>query len=386
LPNLVEGQDLNLLEVLPEQHFTAPPPRYTEASLVKKLEELSIGRPSTYASIISVLLDRKYVRVDNKRFFPEERGILVTAFLKSFFERYVEYNFTAALEDKLDIVSDGKMEWRDLLKEFWGDFHAAVESAGKYSIEEVIKAIEPIIEQHVFPHKEDGSDPRKCPDCENGSLQIRIGKFGPFVSCNQYPECKYTREFDLQSDESNTSEDSKPQQEGVLGKDPATGLDILLKKGPYGLYLQMGQSEDPNMKRAPVPQFVKDGELDLALAISLLSLPKELGLHPQSGEVIKSGIGKFGPYIVHQKQYVSLKDPKEVFSISLERAVELIDNNPKKGKDIGEYKGDSVLLMKGKYGPYIKNGRLNFKIPKDCDPESIGLEEAIKIIEGKKAV
>ena len=382
LPNLSEGQDLKLLQVLPEQHFTTPPPRYSEASLVKKLEELSIGRPSTYASIISVLLDRSYVRLDGKRFFPEERGIVVIAFLMSFFEKYVEYSFTASLEDKLDIVSDGKMEWKEVLKEFWGDFHKAVESAQKYSIDEVIKAIEPLIEHHVFPKLADGVDPKKCPECETGRLQIRIGKFGPFVSCDKYPDCKYTRELDLY-DESGSREDHKPN-ERVLGEDTATGLEVYLKKGPYGLYLQLGKSDGEHMKRVPVPNFINDEELNLELALSLLMLPREIGVHPTSGEIIKTGIGKYGPYIVHQKQYTSLKDPKEVFSISLNRAIELIDSNPNKGRDLGDYKGEVVLVMKGKYGPYIKRGRMNFKIPKECDSDKLTLEDAIKIIEETK--
>jgi len=379
LPELKEGEDLKLLKVIPEQHFTSPPPRYSEASLVKKLEELGIGRPSTYASIISVLIDRNYARMESKRFFPEERGIIVTAFLKSFFEKYVEYNFTAAMEDKLDSVSDGKMKWQDLLQEFWKDFHESVESAHKYSIEEVIKAIEPLIEHHVFQKTADGSDPKQCPECSDGKLQVRIGKFGPFVSCDKYPECKYTRQLDIY-EENGSREDHKPN-ERVLGEDPISGLEVFLKKGPYGLYLQLGKSESEHMKRSPVPKFVNDDELDLELALSLLMLPKEIGVHPKSGEIIKTGIGKFGPYILHQKQYISLKDPKEVFSISLDRAIDLIDNNPNKGQDLGEYKKETVLVLKGKYGPYIKFSGKNFKIPKDCDAEKLTLEKAIELIE-----
>ena len=379
LPELSEGEVLKLLKVIPDQHFTSPPPRYSEASLVKKLEELSIGRPSTYASIISVLLDRNYVRMENRRFFPEERGIIVTAFLMSFFDKYVEYSFTAEMEDKLDSISDGKMEWKNLLKQFWKDFHKSVEDAHKHSIEEVIKAIEPLLENHVFPKTKDGSDPKKCPECEEGKLQIRIGKFGPFVSCDKYPDCKYTRELDLY-DEAGGREDHKPS-ERVLGTDPISGLEVYLKKGPYGMYLQLGKSDSENMKRSPLPKFVNDEELDLELALSLLMLPKELGVHPKSGEIIKAGIGKYGPYIFHQKQYVSLTNPKEVFSINLEKAITLIDSNPNKGKDLGDYKNDTILLLKGKYGPYLKFSGRNFKIPKDCKSEDLKLEEAIKLIE-----
>jgi len=383
LPTLKEGQKVDLDKVLPEQHFTAPPPRYTEASLVKKLEELGIGRPSTYASIISVLIDRNYVRLDSKRFFPEERGILVTAFLKSFFEQYVEYNFTASLEDNLDVVSDGKMKWKDLLENFWKDFHKSVNAAQKYSIDEVIAKIEPLIEHHVFPPLPDGSDSKKCPECDKGRLQIRMGKFGPFISCDQYPECKYTRQLDLY-DEPSEAENSKPN-ERVLGEDPSTNLEVYLKKGPYGFYVQLGKSDGEHMKRVPLPGFIKDEELDLETALSLLMLPKELGINPNSGEIIKSGIGKYGPYIVHNKEFISLKDPKEVFSISLDRAIEMVENNPKKGKDLGDYEGESVMIKSGRYGPYIKYGRINVKIPKNIDAEKLTLAEAVKLIAaGKK--
>jgi len=382
LPALKEGQEVDLEKVIPDQHFTAPPPRYTEASLVKKLEELSIGRPSTYASIISVLLDRDYVRLDSKRFFPEERGILVTAFLKSFFEKYVEYDFTASLEDRLDIVSDGKMKWKDLLEDFWKDFHKAVNAAQKYSIDEVIAKIEPIIEHHVFPALPDGADSKKCPECEKGRLQIRMGKFGPFISCDQYPECKYTRQLDLY-DEPSEAENSKPNERS-LGEDPATKLEIYLKKGPYGFYVQLGKSDGEHMKRAPLPSFIKDEELDLETALALLMLPKELGINPNSGEVIKSGIGKYGPYIVHNKEFISLKDPKEVFSISLARAIEMVENNPKKGIELGKYEGEVVLIKSGRYGPYIKYGNNNIKIPKTSDPEKLKLEEVIELIKSNK--
>jgi DNA topoisomerase-1 len=378
LPEMEEGQSLGLLKILPEQHFTAPPPRYSEASLVKKLEELGIGRPSTYASIISVLADRDYVKIENRRFFPEERGIIVTAFLMSFFEKYVEYDFTASLEEKLDKVSDGKMEWKAVMEEFWGDFNKNVKAAYEYSIEDVIKAIEPLIERHVFPKTEDGSDPKKCPECDDGVLQVRIAKFGPFVSCNKYPDCKYTRQLDLY-DEPGGREDHKPT-ERVLGEDPASGLEVFLKKGPYGFYIQLAKSDSEHMKRVPLPKFINDEELDLELALSLLLLPRELGVHPESGELIKAGIGKYGPYLFHQKQYISLKDPKEIFSISLDKAIELIDNNPNKGKDLGDHKEEPILLMKGKYGPYIKYSNRNYKIPKETDSETLSLERAIELI------
>lgn len=378
LPEMNKGQDIDLLKIIPEQHFTAPPPRYSEASLVKKLEELGIGRPSTYASIISVLVDRDYVRLESRRFFPEERGIIVTAFLMSFFKQYVEYDFTASLEEKLDKISDGKMEWKKLMKEFWKDFHKFVEDAYKYSIEDVIKAIEPLIENHVFPKLEDGSDPKKCPECEEGKLQVRIGKFGPFVSCDKYPDCKYSRQLDIY-DEPGGREDHKPN-ERTIGVDPTSGLEVYLKNGPYGLYIQLAKSDSEHMKRVPLPKFINDEELDLELASSLLLLPRELGVHPESGELIKAGIGKYGPYLYHQKQYISLKDPKEIFSIRLDRAVELIDNNPNKGKDLGDHKNEPILLMKGRYGPYLKFANRNYKIPKECDAEKLTLEGAVELI------
>lgn len=384
LPPLKEGEDLGLLNVLPEQHFTEPPPRYSEASLVKKLEELGIGRPSTYATIISVLQDRNYVRLDKKRFIPEDRGRLVTAFLISFFNKYVEYDFTAKLEDDLDLISDGKVYWKELLKEFWDSFYKNTKEVSKHTIDEITDAMTPLIEHYVFPHTEEGKDPHQCPDCKDGRLGIRIGKFGPFVACSRYPDCKYHRKFDIHNSdgEGNDSEDGSSSGDRLLGVDPATKLEIFLKKGPYGFYVQLGEKDDPLMKRSPVPKTFKPDELTIEQAMALLALPREVGIHPETNEVIKANIGRFGPYLLHSKKFTSLPSIDDVFSISLEKALEVISKNPKAAaRVLGVYKKNEVSVLKGRFGPYIKYGKKNVKLPKGEDPETITLEAAQRIID-----
>jgi DNA topoisomerase I len=379
LPSLNKGDKLDLIKVMPEQHFTEPLPRYNEASLVKKLEELGIGRPSTYTSIISVLQDRKYVVFEKKRFVPEDRGRLVTAFLMSFFKRYVEYDFTAQLEDKLDLVSDGKLEWKDLLKDFWVEFYKTTEGVQKYKIEEVIEAMTPLMEHYVFPKTEEGTNPRLCPTCK-GTLEVKISRFGPFVGCSEYPTCKYTRKLDLEAAE---EEIASTGNETTLGVDSNTGLEVLLKKGPYGFYMQLGQDDSEGMKRATLPKTIKNEDVDLNLALSLLRLPREIGTNPATGEMIKAGIGRFGPYIVHNKKFVSLPDIQATFDITLDQAMELL-NKSGMGKSLGSYKGEDVTAHKGKFGPYLKFGKKNIKIPKGLELDSITLEKAQEIIDKQK--
>jgi DNA topoisomerase-1 len=333
LPPLEEGEKIEAKKIDPNQHFTEPPPRYSEASLVKKMEELGIGRPSTYAAIISVLQDRNYVKLEKKRFFPENRGLLVTAFLVDSFLQYVEYNFTADLENKLDEVSDGKMGWKDLLKDFWTGFNSNVEKAQDLKITDVIDTLDKVLEDHLFP-KEEGKDVRKCPTCTDGRLGLRLGKFGAFIACSNYPECKYTRKFD-QDESSEGDSDTKDSQERVedkiLGQDKE-GNNILLKKGPYGPYIQVGEAAPKGQKpkRASLPPGNKMEDMDLEKAMALLELPKNIGKHPDNGEEILVGIGRYGPYVRYMKKFVSIPKNIDISEVDLNMSLEIISNSKKK--------------------------------------------------------
>ena len=381
LPNLQKNDNLTLEKVNSEQHFTQPPPRYTEASLVKKLEELGIGRPSTYASIISVLQDRDYVKIDQRRFFPEERGMVVTAFLKSFFKQYVEYDFTAELEEELDDISAGKIEWKNMLAKFWKDFKHNVDGMSDKSIPEVLEQIEPLLEFHIFQQKGDVKELRKCPACKDGKLGLKMGKFGPFVACSNYPECRYTRELETETD---TSKEDSSSNEKKICIDEETGKNIYIKHGPYGYYLQIGEDEDKENKRSPIPKDVKLDEIDEKLALKLTSLPRKLGDHPETGQEIVANIGKYGPYIVHNNKFTSIKsaDPEKVYSITLDEALKIITSSS--NKVLGEYGGKDVELAKGRYGLYIKYDKGNYRIPKDIDAEKMTFDQAKKIIEDSK--
>ncbi len=376
LPPLTKSDDLSIVNVLPEQHFTQPPPRYSEASLVKKLEELGIGRPSTYASIISVLQDRNYVKIDQKRFFPEERGIVVTAFLKSFFAKYVEYDFTADLEDQLDKVSDGKFTWKDLLKHFWKDFKTAIDAMKDKSIPDVLEQIEPMLEYHIFEQNGESENSRKCPACEKGRLGLKMGRFGPFVACSNYPECHFTRELE---EDAETAKENMEANEKAIYHDDVTNKNVYVKHGPYGHYLQMGEDGEKDIKRSPIPKFINFEELDEATARKLMSLPRVLGNHPETGEEVSVNIGKFGPYILHNKKFTSIKNQLEVFTISLEEAVKVIADSG--NKSLGKHNKQNVEICKGRYGFYIKYGKQNVRIPKGVDHQDIDLEKAKEIIE-----
>lgn len=398
LPPLEKGEALKLEKVVPSQHFTQPPPRYSEASLVKKMEELGIGRPSTYASIISVLQDREYVRLDKRRFIPEERGRIVTAFLKSFFSRYVEYDFTAKLEGQLDDISAGEIFWKKVLEEFWKDFYTTIGEVKEFDMAVILEKLGQLLDHHLFPPREDSKDPHICPECSTGKLSLKTGKFGAFIACSNYPDCRYTRQIggvtssDAQGDDAATA----PQkvEPRLLGKDEATGMDISLRKGPYGFYVQVGDTvkgskEKP--KRVAVPEFMKPETLDLPQARALLSLPRDVGTHPETGKVIKAGIGRFGPYIQHDKTFVSLKQD-DVLTIGINRAVDLLAQNNKEKKSVEPLKvlgkhpedGKEIALYEGRYGPYVKHLKTNASLPKGKAIDTLTLDEAVELLANQK--
>jgi DNA topoisomerase I len=384
LPPLKEREALTRGEVKPEQHFTQPPPRYSEASLVKKLEELGIGRPSTYASIIQVLQDRNYVRLDKKRFIPEDRGRLVTTFLQNFFERYVEYNFTADLENQLDDISGGRVAWKKVLEDFWRDFSVAVGGTKDLKISDVIDALDEALGPHFFPDKGDGKDPRLCPVCNTGRMGIKLGKFGAFIGCSNYPDCKHTRPMGIEGAE---GEGAQPREIGI---DPATKLPVSLKKGPYGLYVQLGEGADGEKpKRSSLPKGIAPADLDLDKALKLLALPRDVGTHPEDSEMITAAIGRFGPYIKHGKVYRSIPKDDDVLTIGLNRAVSLLaePRQQRRGmptpiKTVGNHPSDGqpVNLFSGRYGPYVKHGEINATVPSDIVPEEITLQQAVDLI------
>ena len=331
LPALSKNDPADRKETTPLQKFTLPPPRYTEASLIKKMEELSIGRPSTYTRTIQVLYDRGYVRTEKRQLFAEDRGRILTAFLLNYFERYVQYNFTAELEEELDDISNGSLEWKSVLQQFWKDFIAAIDGTKDLSIQEVLEQLQKDLEEHLFPSKADGSNPHQCPDCKDGLLNLRLGRFGPFIACSSYPECKYTRKLTESESEEETAEEKFEERE--LGTDPESDLIVRVKKGLYGFYVQWGKAaKGKKPKRAGLPKGQDPNTFTLEQAISLGALPREVGAHPESGEMITAGIGRFGPYIKHGKSYVSLKGDDNVLTIGLNRAVVLIAENAKKPK------------------------------------------------------
>ena len=395
LPKLEKGEKPALVEARSSQHFTEPPPRFSEASLVKRLEELSIGRPSTYASILSVLQEREYVRLDKKRFIPEDKGRLVTGFLESFFQRYVEYDFTASLEDKLDLVSDGKLKWKDLLNEFWREFNAAIGEIQDLRVSEVLDALNEVLGPYVFrpaEGAEEGANPRACPSCADGMLSLKLGRHGAFVGCSNYPECKFTRAFSVDAEES----DNPISPDGnILGQDPESGKDVALKSGRFGPYIEMELGEGEKPKRASIPKGWDAAELKLDRALMLLSLPREVGKHPEDGEPILANIGRYGPYVQHIKTYANVPTIDEVFEIGLNRAVSIIadkKNNPgRRGaapkvlKDLGKHPVDEepIQILEGRYGPYVKHGKTNATLPKETAPDALTLEQAVELIAAK---
>ncbi|MGV2496448.1 type I DNA topoisomerase [Pelagerythrobacter aerophilus] len=393
LPVMHKGDSPVKKSVDANQHFTQPPPRFSEASLVKRLEELGIGRPSTYASTIQTLRDRAYVRMEKNRFFAEESGRLLTAFLERFFDRYVAYDFTAGMEDELDEVSGGREEWKALLNQFWRDFKPKTEEVMERKPSEVTEALDDFLSDYLFPPRADGKDPRICPLCEaegrsGGRLALRGGRYGAFVACANYPECKFTRRFAQPGADGEAAAD-----DGVLGKHPETGEDIHRKTGRFGPYVQMGEGKDA--KRASIPKDLPD--FDLEWAIKLLELPRIVGQHPETGQDIEANIGRYGPYLRHDGKYAKLSSTRDVFETGMNAAVTALAEAAQRGggtrakaepiKTLGAHptSGGEIKVMPGRYGPYVTDGTTNATIPKDVKPEDVTEAQAIELIDARAA-
>jgi DNA topoisomerase-1 len=388
LPQVTQGATAKVAAARADQHFTEPPPRYSEASLVKKMEELGIGRPSTFASVLSVLRDREYVRMDKTRFVPEDKGRLVTVFLEEFFLKYVEYDFTAALEDKLDKVSAGELDWKVLLREFWKDFHPKTEEILALSTRQVLDDLDGALAPFLYPQKADGSDVRACPTCGSGRLSMKTSRFGPFVGCSNYPECRYTRP--IGQSESQAAETGDRE----LGVDEVTGMTVFLKSGRFGAYVQLGEGEKP--KRSSLPKGWSAPDMDLEKGLRLLRLPREVGLHPEDSKPILAGIGRFGPFVLHDGTYANLSGADEVFEVGLNRAVTLLAEKRAgragRGeatalKDLGAHPADGapVKVLSGRYGPYIKHGAVNANVPRGTEPQDVTLEQAVLLLAERAA-
>ncbi len=390
LPRMEKGDAMSTGKVTPRQHFTEPPPRYTEASLVRKMEELGIGRPSTYANIISVLQDRGYVALNQKRFVPEDRGRLVTVFLSNFFETYVRYDFTARLEDQLDEIANGDIEWKRVLGEFWSDFSATVNDVSELRRREILDRINVVMAPHVFPPSEDGADPRACPRCSDGQLSLKFSGFGAFVGCSNYPDCRYTRQL------ASAPEDGEAAPDGprLLGQD-AEGVDVTVRKGPYGFYVQLGEAEKGGKpKRAGLSKGMDPATLDLETALKLLSLPREVGKHPETGKKISAAIGRFGPFLRHGSVSRRLDDNDDVLTIGLNRAVALLAepvrgrrNAAKPIRVLGVHPEDGadVGLFEGRYGPYAKHAGVSVGVPRGMDPDQVMLADMLPLLADKAA-
>jgi DNA topoisomerase-1 len=394
LPAMARGDSIGVKKIEGVQHFTEPPPRYSEASLIKKLEELGIGRPSTYVSILETLRTRGYVRLDKKRLIPEDKGRVVTAFLESFFRRYVEYDFTANLEEQLDRVSAGEIDWKDVLRDFWKDFTTALEDIKELRVTNVLDSLNEILAPHIFPAREDGGDARACPSCGNGQLSLKLGKFGSFIGCSNYPECKFTRPMSPGAE----GAEAVPAEGVLLGVDPETGEKVTRRAGRFGPYLQLGEAvEGEKPQRASIPKGKKPEDITLEEALKLLSLPREVGIHPESGKPIVANFGRFGPFILHDGTYANLESPEDVFTIGINRAVDVLAEKKARGfqrpkanalKDLGAHPngGGTIQVMSGRYGPYVKFGKVNATLPKGMDPQNLTVEEAVSLIaerEGK---
>ncbi len=389
LPEMRDGESLARESVTATQHVTEPPPRYSEASLIKKMEELGIGRPSTYAATLKTLEDREYVTIDRRRLKPQPKGRLVIAFLESFFERYVEYDFTAGLEEKLDEISDGKLSWKQVLRDFWTEFSGSVDGIKELRISEVLDVLNQELAPLAFPPREDGGDPRLCPRCGEGTLSLKLGRYGAFVGCSN-PECKFTREIgiDAGGDGLGGTEDV------ILGKDPYTGEDIVLKSGRFGPYVQRGDGKEA--KRASLPKGWTTDAMDHEKALALLSLPRDVGKHPESGKMISAGIGRYGPFLLHDGSYANLESVEDVFSIGLNRAVSVIAEKQSKGgrgngraapaalRDLGQHpQGGAITVRDGRFGPYVNWNKVNATLPKGKAPESVTLQDALDLIAAK---
>jgi len=396
LPKLTQGEKPQVTAARADQHFTEPPPRYSEASLVKRLEELGIGRPSTYASILQTLRDRLYVRMEKNRFFAEEKGRLVTAFLERYFEKYVSYDFTAELETRLDEVSAGDLDYLTVLGDFWRDFQPKTKEVLDIRPSDVTVALDEFLSPFLFPPKADGSDPRLCPTCGNGRLGLKTGKFGAFVSCSNYPDCRYTRQF---GEGGELKESTGPV---VLGDDPVTGEPVSLRSGRFGAYVQLGEDgakSDPKPPRASLPKDMPvAGPEDLGVALKLLSLPREVGIHPETGSPITASIGRYGPYLAHAGKYARLASSAEVFETGMNLAVVKLAeaaanpgrarNAPQPLREIGPHpvSGAVIKLMEGRFGPYLTDGTTNANVPKGEDGMALTLDAAAALIDARAAM
>ena len=390
LPQIMAHEGVEKKKVQQDQHFTQPPPRFSEATLVKRMEELGIGRPSTYASVLTTIVDREYVKKDKNRLIPEDKGRLVTAFLSNFFHKYVEYDFTADLETELDDVSAGTRDYKDVLARFWRDFSAAVAETADLRIGEVLEKLDDFLAPHLYPLRADGSDPRSCPTCGSGRLHLKTARSGgAFIGCGNYPECRYTRPI-------STGEDAGSAVDGkVLGQDE-NGLPITMRVGRFGPYVQRGEAteEQPKPDRASLPKGWAAETLELERALDLLGLPRQIGAHPDDGEMIEAAIGRFGPYVKHGKTYANIPDVEEVFTIGMNRAMEVLAQKAARGpgrgaaaeplRALGDHPdGGPVLVMPGKFGPYVKWEKVNATLPKELTPEAVTLEEALALIAEK---
>ncbi|MBV1835852.1 type I DNA topoisomerase [Acetobacter estunensis] len=388
LPPMNERDPLKREKVDTEQHFTQPPPRYSEASLVKKMEEIGIGRPSTYASILGVLRDRNYVRLESRRFVPEDRGRLVTAFLVSFFERYVDTQFTAGLEEQLDDISGGRADWRAVMSAFWQAFSAAVAQTKDLTITEVIDALDQDLGSHFFPPTDDGSDPRRCTSCGTGRLGLKLGRFGAFIGCSNYPECQYTRKLAVEGGEGDGADGLKDGMK-LLGQHPVTGEDITLKRGPWGLYVQQGEPnpEDKKAKpkRASLPRGLTAESLTLDQAVGLLSLPRIVGIHPEFKEPIEAGLGRFGPYVKMGAIYGSLDKDDDVLTVGLNRAVDALAKKMASIRTLGAHPkdGEPVMVRKGRFGPYVQHGQVVANLPRGESMDDVTLDGALALLAEK---
>ncbi|WP_378942234.1 type I DNA topoisomerase [Paracoccus sp. R86501] len=370
------------------QHFTQPPPRFTEATLVKRMEELGIGRPSTYASIVTTIQDRDYVRKDKNRLIPEDKGRLVTTFLIKYFPRYVSHDFTANLENELDEISAGDRLWREVLGRFWKDFSKALEGTSELRITEVLDAIDEALAPHLYPPRADGGDPRVCPLCNEGRLNLKTARSGgAFIGCTNYPECRYTRPLSAPDGE-------EPVGDRDLGED--AGDKISLKTGRFGPYVQRGEAteEVPKPPRASIPKGWDAAKLDLDQALQLLALPRPVGPHPEDGVMIEAGIGRFGPFVKHGSKYANLSDVDEVFTVGMNRAVEVLAAKQTRGrgtaaaplKELGDHPdGGAIQVMNGRYGPYVKWEKINATLPRDVEPADLTVEQALELIAAKAA-
>jgi DNA topoisomerase-1 len=400
LPPMSAGDPLERRRIAATQHFTEPPPRFSEASLVKRMEELGIGRPSTYAAILQTLRDRDYVRIEKKRLVPEDKGRIVIAFLEAFFRRYVEYDFTADLEERLDQVSNHEIDWKQVLREFWKDFSAAIGETKELRTAEILDALNQLLGPHIFPDKGDGSNPRACPACGNGQLSLKLGKFGSFIGCSNYPECKYTRQLAasaVNGDGEGSSEDGGTPGVKVLGEDPQTSLPVTLRDGRFGPFVQLGEGDKP--KRSSLPKGTAPASVDLEKALKLLALPRHVATHPETGEPILVNLGRYGPYVQHGKTYANLGKDDDVLEIGGNRAIDLIvakesgvGNGFRRGaadpgRVVGQdpESGKAVTVKAGRFGPYVTDGTTNATLPKTMATEAVTLDEAIELLKARRA-